>query len=360
MRGLFQHLTPLAPDQSGAIACLYELEGLVVICDAGGCTGNICGFDEPRWLRHKSAIFSAGLRDMDAILGRDAQLIAKIAQIAADFKPKFVALIGTPVPAVIATDFQGLTRLGEKKLGLPVLSVHTCGTKLYDTGMNQAYLALAHKFLQKEQKPAKTNLEIHLLGATPLDLGLIDPCPLIKAYAVKYAQPKYAQVYAQGFGSGFATFCSLKDSQENIVLSPGALDLAIYCKTTFGTPYRFDYPLSLLGPYWPKILENLENKRNILIVHQQVLGASLRNHIEKTYANTQVIVGTFFNQCQELTRPQDPHFTDEASFASYIQHQSFDLIIADEILKRVPTTSQLWLDLPHFAMSGRLLDLSTI
>ena len=78
MRGLRKYLTPFAPDQSGAVSVLYELGGIIVICDAGGCTGNVCGFDEPRWFERKSAVFSAGLRDMDAILGRDDRLVAKL------------------------------------------------------------------------------------------------------------------------------------------------------------------------------------------------------------------------------------------------------------------------------------------
>ena len=47
-KGYRKVLTPFAPDQSGAVSVLYELGGITVICDAGGCTGNICGFDEPR------------------------------------------------------------------------------------------------------------------------------------------------------------------------------------------------------------------------------------------------------------------------------------------------------------------------
>jgi len=47
MKGLRKVLTPFAPDQSGAVSVLYGLGGMTVIIDAGGCTGNICGFDEP-------------------------------------------------------------------------------------------------------------------------------------------------------------------------------------------------------------------------------------------------------------------------------------------------------------------------
>lgn len=78
MKGLRRFLTPFAPDQSGAVSVLYELGGIVVIVDAGGCAGNICGFDEPRWSETRSAIFSAGLRDMDAIMGRDKLLVKRL------------------------------------------------------------------------------------------------------------------------------------------------------------------------------------------------------------------------------------------------------------------------------------------
>ena len=106
MKGLRKYLTPFAPDQSGAVSVLYELGGILVICDAGGCVGNVCGFDEPRWFSRKSAIFSAGLRDMDAILGRDDRLVAKLTSAVEKLDVSFAAIIGTPVPAVIGTDYK--------------------------------------------------------------------------------------------------------------------------------------------------------------------------------------------------------------------------------------------------------------
>ena len=123
MRGLRKYLTPFAPDQSGAVSVLYELGGIIVICDAGGCAGNVCGFDEPRWFEQKSAVFSAGLRDMDAILGRDDRLVAKLVDAAEKVEAGFAAIVGTPVPAVIGTDHQALRRMCEKKTDLPVLAV---------------------------------------------------------------------------------------------------------------------------------------------------------------------------------------------------------------------------------------------
>ena len=138
MKGLLEYLSPFAPDQSGAVAALYTYGGIIVICDAGGCTGNICGFDEPRWFENKSAVFSAGLRDMDAILGRDDRLVEKLKSAADQLGGSFAAIIGTPVPAVIATDYKALKRMAEKKCGMPVLALECTGTHLYDAGAEKA------------------------------------------------------------------------------------------------------------------------------------------------------------------------------------------------------------------------------
>jgi nitrogenase molybdenum-iron protein alpha/beta subunit len=153
MKGLLRRLTPFAPDQSGAAAALYELGGILVICDAGGCAGNVCGFDEPRWFQSRSAIFSAGLRDMDAILGRDDKLIGKLQSAAEEIGAAFAAVIGTPVPAVIGTDFRALRRMGENRLGIPVLSIPATGVRLYDEGAAEAYVQLFRPSQKKNCRP---------------------------------------------------------------------------------------------------------------------------------------------------------------------------------------------------------------
>ena len=146
MKGLRKYIAPFAPDQSGATAVFCELGGLVIILDAGGCAGNVCGFDEPRWFDSKSAIFSAGLRDMDAILGRDDKLVEKISKACEKIDGNFVAVIGTPVPAVIGTDYSALKRMIEKKTGFPTVTVDTNGMELYDDGVKKASVALFRTF----------------------------------------------------------------------------------------------------------------------------------------------------------------------------------------------------------------------
>ena len=138
MKGLRKYLSPFAPDQSGAAAVLGEFRGGMISVDAGGGAGNLWGvaeaggFDEPRWFDSRSSIFSAGLRDMDAILGRDDRLVEKIGKACEKLSADFIAVIGTPVPAVIGTDYKALSRMIEKKTGIPALTIDTDGTKLYD------------------------------------------------------------------------------------------------------------------------------------------------------------------------------------------------------------------------------------
>ncbi len=151
MKGLRKYLSPFAPDQSGAAAVLCEFHGLIIILDAGGCAGNICGFDEPRWFDSRSAIFSAGLRDMDAILGRDDRLVEKIGKACEKLSADFIAVIGTPVPAVIGTDYKALSRMIEKKTGIPALTIDTDGTKLYDIGEKKTWKELFKKFAVKQK-----------------------------------------------------------------------------------------------------------------------------------------------------------------------------------------------------------------
>ena len=161
MKGLRKYLTPFAPDQSGAASVLYDLGGILVICDAGGCAGNICGFDEPRWSTQRSAVFSAGLRDMDAILGRDDRLIQKLTDVSRRIDANFAAVIGTPVPAVIGTDFQALCRMAARRLDMPVFCVASNGMELYDRGVKNGVPGL--KLLSREE--AK-EMEPHLSDLT--------------------------------------------------------------------------------------------------------------------------------------------------------------------------------------------------
>lgn len=298
MKGLRKYLSPFAPDQSGAAAVLCEFHGLIIILDAGGCAGNICGFDEPRWFESRSAIFSAGLRDMDAILGRDDRLVEKIGKACEKLSADFIAVIGTPVPAVIGTDYRALSRMIEKKTGIPALTIDTDGTKLYDDGEKKTWKELFKKFaVEKEVEPGR----VGIIGATPLEFGGIYEEDFLKIY---FEEKGFSKVVCYGMGDGLEAVREAAAAEKNIVVSPAGIAAAKYLQQKFGTPYELFCPPEII-PEWKERKEQAEqkahkeqieqkmqkeqtaemlnveelSKKKILIVHQQVLANTLREEL---------------------------------------------------------------------------------
>ncbi len=343
MKGLRKVLTPFAPDQSGAVSVLYELGGIVVICDAGGCAGNVCGFDEPRWSTRKSAVFSAGLRDMDAILGRDDRLVSKLADTARKLNASFAAIVGTPVPAVIGTDYRALKRMAEKKIDLPVLTIDSNGMELSDVGAEKAYLELVSVF-STESFPVEKG-RVGVWGVNPLEVSDLNAGEKLTALL---AAEGWTTVDCYGMGAGLDRLRTASAAEENLVVSPSGLKAAQYLERKFGTPYR------VLDPLCDDILHGLDySGKKILIVHQQVTANTLR---ERLSGADSVTVATWFMKKRELVQSGDLHLKEEEQLETLIQSGGFDLIIGDRAMKPLARgfTGE-WVDAPHFALSGRLI-----
>lgn len=350
-------LPPFAPDTAGAAAVLYPLGGMTVIVDAGGCAGNICGFDEPRWQEdaEPSAVFSAGLRDMDAIMGRDANLVAKIREAAAELTVSFVGLVSTPVPAIIATDFRAVCRMVEKETGLPTIAVRTDGTRLYDRGASAACDALVQKFTAPIPHDAmRTGLGV--LGLTPLDFSREERASL---HALLGREDTPIRFFDR-----LDDFREAARLKELLVVSPAGLKAARRLQRQWGIPIRAELPPAFIHEAFSAVLSRLAallqdgQQREILIVHQQILANGLRLAICQRFPALPagaVTVGSFFLLDRELQWEGDLHFRGEQDFHAYLQAHPDAIVIGDALLARAvpePFGGTL-LDLPHFALSGR-------
>ena len=356
MKGLRKYLTPFAPDQSGAVSVLYELGGILVICDAGGCTGNVCGFDEPRWFGERSAIFSAGLRDMDAILGRDDRLVAKLTDAAEKIDANFAAVIGTPVPAVIATDYRALQRMCEKKTNLPILTVDTNGMELYDAGEEKAWMTLFKTFAGKDvasqkkvseedDSPKKT--KIGVLGLTPHDVS-----DLHVEEKFRKIENENTHYICYGMGAGIDEVKSVGFADKNLVVSPAALETAKYLEKEFGTPYEAGYPFA---DEWIPELDYVGKK--ILIIHQQVIANAIRQEIRtrSDEQNTEFTVASWFMMKSELSEEGDLSLKEEMDYCKLVQDGNYDIIFADENMRAlIPEFKGTFVNVRHFAVSGKL------
>ncbi|PJI08216.1 MULTISPECIES: nitrogenase component 1 [Clostridium] len=347
MKGLRKYIAPFAPDQSGAASVLYSLGGIIVICDAGGCAGNVCGFDEPRWVTEKSAIFSAGLRDMDAILGRDDRLVAKLADAAKKLQAKFAAVIGTPVPSVIGTDYNAIKKMAEKKIEIPVLTIETTGMDLYDVGAEKAYIEIFKTFAKDDIAVDKGSVGV--IGTIPLDMSDLGAADKIKDMLKAQG---YKNVYCYGMGADLSQVEAAGNAAKNIVVAPSGLKAAQYLKERFGTPYEVNYPLtsSILKD---EMIKDFEDKK-ILIIHQQVIANSIRDAIRRM-VSSDVTVASWFMLKSELKEVQDISLTEEDQFVRLVEQGNYDVIVGDNILKRaIPDFTGKYIDAPHFAVSGKM------
>ena len=381
MKGLRKYLTPFAPDQSGAVSVLYELGGMLVICDAGGCTGNVCGFDEPRWFETRSALLSAGLRDMDAILGRDDRLVAKLADAAEKLDVTFAAVIGTPVPAVIGTDYRALERMLSKKTDLSVLTVNTDGMELYDRGEEKAYLALFGRFAGENVDVEPGNIEktqtaescdgkrngknedvsvdiedrprVGIIGMTPQDVSDLKAAEEIR----KLYADQGLRAVCYGMGDGLKEVKKASLTVKNVVVSPAALKAAQYLQKKFGTPYEIAYPLA------PELVPEMDYRgKKILIVQQQVIANAVRKEIEKRTGEKEAITtATWFMRKEEILTDlnvdaaDDISLKEEDDFISLVEKEGYDVIFADPCMERmIPGFEGVFIPLTHFAVSGKL------
>ena len=313
MKGFFRYLAPFAPDYSGAVSALYAEGGLVVLCDPGGCSGNVAGYDEPRFYGDKVCFYSAAIREMDTIFGRDDKLKRKICAAAALGNYKFIALVGTPAVSVIGTDLAAAAKAVEKEISIPAFSVNTSGMENYSFGEAKAIMALVKKFLAEYSKKRA------VFGATPLN---------------------------RAFDDDLVSLASDCTSRETVCFSPGALEACRLIKEKYGIPYKLCYPesLSLM-----KAAGEAGSAKRILIVHQQGVGNTLRNIIRRT-SDAEVIVGSFFLQDAEFKEKKDLFFQgeDELTAAS----EEADLIYADPMYKRALVSDARLVPLVHCALSG--------
>jgi len=389
MNGLFKFIPPFAPDQSGATAVFFSLGGIVVICDAGGCAGNICGFDEPRWFTEKSAVFSAALRDIDAILGRDERLVQKLEEATSFIDAKFVAIIGTPVPAVIGTDFRALRRMAEHRLGLPVVAIDSTGIGLYDEGEAKAYIALLSAFAEEN---CSRSFDTGVFGATPLNL----PYKGYEEELKSQLEQKYGTVSLFTGENGIEDLKNAAAAKLNVAVSTSGIKACEYLKQRFGTEYRIEFPVGtqcLITDYQIPItncgvLRTALNKKqrvnngqsgivdkfyddrlthndaiyqpstfntqhSTLIIHQQILANSVRDALEEQGESADV--ATWFTLNRNYARAADIQIREEDEFFTLLRERKYSRIIADPIFKRcLADFDGEFIPVSHYACSGEL------
>lgn len=361
MKGLRKYLTPFAPDQSGAVSVLYELGGITVICDAGGCAGNVCGFDEPRWFERSSAVFSAGLRDMDAIMGRDQQLVSKLVDVCSKVDANFAAIVGTPVPSVIGTDYYALKRMTERKVNIPVLAINTNGMELYDKGASKAYEELVRTFCREQYQTEQGR--IGLWGVNPLDVSRLDADKLLKKELVREG---FTKIECYGMGVGLEELKTASACEKNIVVAPSGYPAARLMNELYDIPFEIRNPLALYDLQMERLKKSpAKNQyhrmefigKRVLVCDQQVNANTIAQYL--TEMGAEVTTATWFLSLKEIDAAFGERRTislkEEDDFIDLVKEEHFDLVIGDPALwQMIPFFNGETMNIHQFAVSGSL------
>ena len=344
MRGFFRYIPPFAPDYSGAVSALFKAGGMVVLCDPGGCSGNVAGYDEPRFYGSGAAFYSAAIRELDTIFGRDDKLERKILAAAELGDYAFIALVGSPVVSVIGTDLDAVARKVEKQCGIPTFAVSATGMEDYSRGERLALTAFVKKFLPETSGSGRGD-RIGIFGATPLNAAGGDDL----AALMGEIYGERAVLFSEAGGA--AALGEPGQFERLLCLSPGGLQACEVIHRKLGIPYEMRYPRS---PVLEKAAAAVPAGGRVLILHQQAVGNALREELrQRTDAPASVSVGTFFLREPGLAEAGDLVFQGEDELMEAAR--SFDVIAADPLYRRaLAGTGAVWVDLPHTACSGDL------
>lgn len=368
MSKLCINLPPYSPDYSGCAAALFELGGMIVLHDASGCTGNYLGYDEPRWMGSSSFVFCSGLRHMDAILGNDNLLIDRIIKAAESLKPKFIALLGSPVPMVIGADYEGIMREVEERTGIPGLGFDTKGLSYYGKGISMAVIALIKKFCEKKAIPENERDGINLIGVTPLDFGNKG----VEKDFISFFENEGIKVNCCfSTGHSIEAIKNSVNSKLNVVVSQSGIEVAKFMEKKYGIPYITGTPVADGKIILSKVKEYLENgklldseksvgsfSKKVLVAGDQIISRSICEAVANVHPEIEFVAGTIFDFSEEESRANDIFIRDESEFRKIMNSEEFAGIVADPLAEQLLTVESKkktkFFGLPNVAVSSKI------
>ncbi len=361
MKKLCMYLPPFAPDYSGVCSALFDLNALLTIHDAAGCTGNYTGFDEPRWYGSQKAVYCSGLRKLDVIMGNEQVFLERIARAAKELPPDFIALVGSPVPMVIGTDFEGLCTELEYMTGIPALGFKTTGTDYYNQGIAYACVELMKRFTP--DNCVKTPRSINILGATPLDISAANNRDM-EAFFTENGW-KVNVNFSMGIKLEAVKKAACAD--VNIAVSQAGLAIARYMEERFDIPYIAGLPVGEKNSrLYLKSLENARSKTvnaafkddcgraDTLVVGDAVFAESVKQALFCDFNKTNVDIKTPFGRTGDV----DPEIILDCEQSIYeaVNHPRYKTVVADPLICDLVENKEEknCVDIAHYAVSSKL------
>ena len=352
-------ISTYSADVFGVCSALFELGGMTVMHDASGCNSTYTTHDEPRWYDMDSMVYISALTEMEAILGDDEKLMGDIVDAARELHPRFIALAGTPIPAMTGFDFAGAARLIEERTGIPAFGFPTTGMDTYVRGASMAFAALARRLVEPSAQTAEPS--VNVLGLTPLDFSVNGTDRAIAAF-LEQAGWKVQSRWAMG--SSLEEIAGAAAAHVNLVVSETGLEAAKVLRQRFGTPYVVGVPW---GKAWGEMLARAletaaktgehrlprvgQGEGGIVLIGESVATVSLASAIElATGRRTRVLCPTGAER--SLLREGDSLCRDEEELEAHLK--GAELVIADPLFRPICPETVKFVELPAESFSGRI------
>ena len=353
-------ISTYSADTFGVCSALFELGGMVIMHDASGCNSTYTTHDEPRWYDMDSMVYISGLSEMEAIMGDDEKLIGDIVDAANNLHPKFIAIVGTPIPTMTGFDFTAVAELVEDRTGIPTFGFDTTGMNTYVQGAAKAFEGIARRFVKRDVEKT-VHLSANILGLTPLDFSVNGS----DASMVKFLENAGFEVISKwAMGSTLEELTEAGRASVNLVVSATGLGVAKVLKELFGTPYVVGTPIGaafqeeLKHALLKTVKEGLSDlelsslpNSEIAVIGEGVTSLSLAQAIELEYGiGVKVLCAT---ECERtLLRTKDILTSDEEDVMEALS--GMKMVIADPLYRPICPKDAKFMSLPAESFSGRI------
>jgi len=367
MRQTASIISTYSADTFGVCSMLYELGGMVVMHDASGCNSTYTTHDEPRWQTMDSMVYVSAITEMEAIMGDEEKFIGDVCTAAADMKPKFIAICGTPIPTMIGFDFEAVARVIEARTGIMTFGFATTGMKTYTEGAGEALYGLVERLVKKPINKEKGR-KIAVLGVTPLDFSINGEDKSID---------KFITDNGFEFMGNFCMGVTISDIERiaeadiTLVVSAAGYKTAEYLKSEFGIPYVIGVPVEgraaeiikeqleakLSARDYNLVSEGSNNGKTAAVIGEPVITCSIARNLflEKGYkvkavvsvdADAELLSGLSFGGIEVI------HHLYEEDIKADIKDA--DVVIADPMYKPIAPKECAFIDMPTESFSGRI------
>ena len=353
-------ISTYSADVFGVCSALFELGGMTVMHDASGCNSTYTTHDEPRWYDMNSMVYISALSEMEAIMGDDEKLVGDIAAAAEALHPRFIAVAGTPIPAMTGFDFEAVADLIEQRTGIPAFGFSTTGMHTYVQGASMALEAVARRFADRNVQKTE-DITVNILGLTPLDFSVNGADADIAQFLEKAG---YRVLSRWAMGSSLEEMAQAGAAHVNLVVSSTGLAAAKTLQEMFGTPYVVGVPIGTafaeqLADALEKAAKIGENQfsvsdspgGDILLIGESVTSVSLASAIElETGKAVRVLCNT--EHGEGVLRAKDKMAIYEEEIAA--EMGSVQTVIADPLFRPICPENVRFAELPTEAFSGRI------